>query len=295
MQDQNRLLESALSYRLIHGSLPEDELNSMLSFASRDLFSQAYLGVLIDICGEGDERRLQKSSAVIEELLGRIVPSVGFTVALSSRRMAVLYLRREPDGEDAVPFFTTLYRLLREQYGINTCFWVGKEVRTLNDAHESFQSATHLADASAQDGARYIVTYAHPLYSAGSFHYGRAEAGELECLVKAGRLEELLSALGRIRAANLNRISVFQGKLLLCALTDTLLRASEEILRMPEDAEEKAQLDRMLPAIPEGALPWGFGQLERCFTLLCQVAVARKKSHNAELAGRVRAYVEAHC
>lgn len=291
---QAEQLENALYYRLIHEPLPEGELDALLEFAHNGLCGDRYIGVLMEIAVEADTSR-PHIGAVVEEKLSCMKKSIGFYRALSEHRIAILYVLQSEDSLDTgIKLFTELYEYLLEQYGISTSFYMGQEVSELRDVYKSFQQANQIANYTVPDNAECIVTLNQGALKPDQNHrYTASEASELECLLKAGRRDETMRVLERIRKENEGK-SVFQTKLLLSALTDTVLRAADDVLQREEDCRRKSELDQCLLNIPDSSMQIGFRRLEQCLELLCESALLRKKSHKQALAQQISEYMRNH-
>lgn len=295
VRQQRKQLETALYYRLVHGSVSADDLEALQRFSCHDLEADSYLGVLMDILPEERETRMHRMSTAIEEVLERMGTPIGFHVALSEKRIAILYLLKYGKSvKDAVHTFTTLYEELLEYCALSTHYFIGQETADLQQVHRSFQQATQLADYTVPENVEYIVSYSHSNFSATQSHnYSPAKASELENLLRAGNEAEACALLERIRMENAE-LSAFQTKLLLSALTDTFLRVTTETFARTEDTALRMETEHLLISVPDSSQEVGFAGLITCVPLLCKQIISHKKSRKHALAMEIRAYIQAY-
>ena len=129
------------------------------------------------------------------------------------------------------------------------------------------------------------------------FVLGAPYLEKLNALTIAGEYEQIAQLLDALYQKNYQeiRISALQNRLLLSALTDAMLRQLENSPGVRDQPDQYRALYRETALVLEAKTPeLAFGQVRQIYEKVCEIVNERKRSHNRELAERIRNYLDTH-
>lgn len=230
-------MRDACLNQLLDGSLfGSRSYLEMLDAAGIHLPSGRMRGAYLFLSGhmQGDETLI---ASVISQCLSQCGEAVRLLTPVAPRR----YVLAISGGEEAF-HETAAYRLLTwlhlaiaSQLSLNSVFYVGVEVATLDDFHISLESARGImCVGSDQEQFLFVAERTAPV----SYEYSDRQEEELRQLVTGGRRESVCQLMGKIYTRNFSVLSLDsqQTRLLHARLLSTLLRCAADFkYRLPAE------------------------------------------------------------
>ena len=296
LEGQIGMLRAANCYRLISGGFADErELYSELPVLRQ--FDGMVCGAVVQLCPfgweEDEEARRELSCAVLYDALDAL-PVLAFRVQISRMRIAV-GLHCMP--EQAQTLLAQMARGLREEYGIFVRAGVGEAVEHMLEIGGSVRHAGLEVDRGTEMQEQLVSRYAPEDGLEKGFVLGAPYLEKLNALTIAGEYEQIAQLLDALYQKNYQeiRISALQNRLLLSALTDAMLRQLENSPGVRDQPDQYRALYRETALVLEAKTPeLAFGQVRQIYEKVCEIVNERKRSHNRELAERIRNYLDTH-
>ena len=292
IEGQSGILRAANYHRLVCGGfMDEQELLREIPMLRR--YSGEVCGVVLELdeTGHADDAWCELACAVLYDELDKLEHLI-FRVPLSQLRVAACFYCTAQSAATCLEKFALF---MREEYHIFLRVGIGESVNHFLQIKCSFAQAAGEVDRARETCEASVRQYVPPADSNESFVFGPDHAAQLQALALSGNEEKIFDLLEFLYQQNyqVHHISAFQHKLLLCALTDALLRQLAENQEACGSLEEYHKLRQIVTQIPDQTSPQEvFATVRQIYARLCAFARGRKRSHNQELAAQIVAYLE---